>query len=94
MIICNPSLHNVLTQRDIKTEKNGCSYIGRVTYDHLLPLHKRQCLVTIIFTILPLLLPLSFHEMIFILVYIYSAGEQRELYSKVEEEKMMKKEEA
>ena len=31
-------------------------------------LHKRQCLVTIIFTNLPSLLPLSFHEMIFILV--------------------------
>ena len=30
----------------------------------------RQCLVTIIFTNLPSLLPLSFHEMIFILVII------------------------
>ena len=43
--------------------------LGRVTYDHLLPLHKRQCLVTIIFTKLPFLHPLSCHEMIFILVY-------------------------
>ena len=41
---------------------------ARVTYDHLLPLHKRQCLVTIIFTNLPSLHPFSFHEMIFILV--------------------------
>ena len=44
-------------------------YIQRVTYyDHLLPLHKRQCLVTIIFTNLPSLHTFSFHEMIFILV--------------------------
>ena len=43
---------------------------------NLLPLHKRQCLVTIIFTNLqlPSLLPLSFHEMIFILVL--SMGER------------------
>ena len=34
----------------------------------LLPLHKRQCLVIIIFTNLPSLHPLSFHAMIFILV--------------------------
>ena len=40
-------------------------WLGRVTYDHLLPLHKRQCLVT---TNLPSLHPFSFHEMIFILV--------------------------
>ena len=33
--------------------------------DHLLPLHKRECLVT---TNLPSLHPFSFHEMIFILV--------------------------
>ena len=42
-------------------------WLGRVTYDHLLPLHKRQCLVT---TNLPSLHPFSFHEMIFMLVYI------------------------
>ena len=35
---------------------------------YYIPPHKRQCLVTIIFTNLPSLLPLSFHEMIFILV--------------------------
>ena len=41
----------------------------RVTYyDHLLPLHKRQCLVTIL-TCHPYIHPFSFHEMIFILVY-------------------------
>ena len=34
---------------------------------YYIPLHKRQCLVT---TNLPSLLPLSFHEMIFILVII------------------------
>ena len=42
--------------------------LGRVTYDHLLPLHKT--LVTIVFTNLPSLHPHSFHEMIFILVYL------------------------
>ena len=52
----NPSLHHILTQRDIKTEKKWM-WLGRVTYDHLLPLHKRQCLVTIIFTNLPSLHP-------------------------------------
>ena len=36
--------------------------MGGDTYDHLLPLHKRQCLVT---TNLPSLHPFSFHEMIF-----------------------------
>ena len=44
--------------------------VAREGYDHLLPLHKRQCLVTIIFTNLPSLHPFSFHEMIFILVII------------------------
>ena len=34
----------------------------------MIPLHKRQCLFTIIFTNLPSLHPFSFHEMIFILV--------------------------
>ena len=37
-------------------------------YDHLLPLYQRQCHVTIIFTNLPSLHPLLFHEMNFILV--------------------------
>ena len=51
-------------------------WLGRVTYDHLLPLHKRQCLVTIIFTNLPSLHPFSFHEMIFILVYFKTCPKQ------------------
>ena len=38
---------------------------------YILPLHKKQCIVTIIFTNLPSLHPFSFHEMIFILVYNY-----------------------
>ena len=46
---------------------------------YYIPLHKRQCLVTIIFTNLPSLHPFSFHEMIFILVYTlgYSWGVTR-----------------
>ena len=39
---------------------------------YYIPLHKRQCLVTIIFTNLPSLLPLSFHEMIYIYIYNYT----------------------
>ena len=34
----------------------------------MIPLHRRQCLVTIIFTNLPSLHPFSFHEMI---LYLY-----------------------
>ena len=48
-------------------------FTSRVTYDHLLPLHKRQCLVTIIFTNLPSLHPFAFHEMVFILVFIINS---------------------
>ena len=45
-------------KKDVARERVTYMY-----YDHLLPLHKRQCLIT---SNLPSLHPLSFHEMIFI----------------------------
>ena len=62
IIICNPVPTSFFDEKDRFQLKKEVGY-RRVTYDYAF-------LVPIIFTILPSLHPPSFHEMIFILVYI------------------------
>ena len=49
MIICNPPYSHIHFF-SLNVPSGAKNDAGDVKYDHLLPLHKRQCLVTIIFT--------------------------------------------